>query len=258
MDLLAASGQRLPPELLPEILHLGLENRAFFTQLEPTLGPLGHWLARQHFRWSALLTDPQADWFTASFTERQRLLLAARRHRPLVGLAWLEATWSQDPPGQRAKFLETFACGLSLPDEPLLQRAVADKNEVVRLVARRLLDLLPLPPVERLRLATAGQLDDLPSSVQRDLWPETARFALWSLPLFQANMLANAWPGVLTQLAQQDFALLTNYFEQVAKGIAYQGDLATLETALAAQTPPCRPPPVKYWPMYWLSGGKWR
>ncbi|MEO6038821.1 MAG: hypothetical protein ABIQ93_10440, partial [Saprospiraceae bacterium] len=44
---LEKTGQRLPPEILPEVLHKGLENRLLFANLEPLLGPVGHWLARQ-------------------------------------------------------------------------------------------------------------------------------------------------------------------------------------------------------------------
>ena len=243
LDLLVTSGQRLPPELLPELLQTGLDNRALFAQLEPALGPVGHWLARQHLRWQALLTDAQADWFTASFAERQRLLLAARRRRPLVGLAWLEATWKQDTSGQQAKFLESFVCGLSPHDEPLLQQAATDRNEAVRTVARRLLHLLSLSPAEQLRLATAVRPEDLPANVQRDLWPEAARFALLSRSLFSPKMLAGAWPELLGQMVHQDFPILTDHFEQVAKVICYQGDLATLEAALAAQTSQIPPAP---------------
>ncbi len=93
LELLTASNQRLPPELLPDLLHIGLDNKFFFKQLEPALGPLGKWLAQQHFRWRNLLTDAEEDWFTASFDERRRLLLTARQRKPLVALAWLEATW---------------------------------------------------------------------------------------------------------------------------------------------------------------------
>ena len=236
LALLTTSGQRLPPELLPDLLHIGLDNRAFFAQLEPALGPLGVWLARQHFRWQALLMDAQADWFTTSFAERQRLLLAARQRQPLVGLAWLEATWGQESSGHQAKFLETLACGLSPNDDALLQRAVTDKNEAVRTTARRLLQLLVLSPAERLQLATAVRPEDLPNAIQRDLWPEAARFALLSLPLFDPKMLADVWPGLLAQMAQQDLPILTNHFEQVAKGICYQGDLTRLEAGLAQQT----------------------
>jgi|GEM_PF-5718393 len=243
LHLLAASGQRLPPELLPDLLQIGLENKGLFVQLEPALGPLGIWLARQHFRWQTLLTDEQLDWFTASFAERQRLLLATRRRSPLVALAWLEATWGQETSGHQAKFLETFACGLSLNDEPLLLKAAADKNEIVRLVARRLLDFLPLKLTERLQLATAVRPEAFPPSVQRDLWPETARFGLLSLALFKPKMLVEVWPNLLTQMSQQDFPILTDHFEQVAKTICYQGDLVALEAALMRETGQIQPAP---------------
>ncbi len=243
LNLLTMSGRRLPPELLPDVLQIGLENKGLFVQMEPALGPLGIWLARQHFRWQALLTDQQLDWFTAAFAERQRLLLATRRQRPLVALAWLEATWGQETSGHQAKFLETFACGLSFNDEPLLLKAAADKNEMVRIVAHRLLDLLPLKLAERLQLATAVRPEEFPPSVQRDLWPETARFSLLSLSLFKPKMLAEVWPNLLTQMTQQDFPILTDHFEQVAKTICYQGNLAALETALAQQTAHIQPAP---------------
>ena len=236
IDLLAMSGQRLPPEVLPDILHKSLENRLLSGQLEALLGPVGHWLARQRLRWRALLPDPQADWFTASRADRQRLLLAMRRRSPLVALAWLEATWSQESSQQQVKFLETLAYGLSSFDEPLLRRATADKQEAVRITALRLLDLLPLSPAEILRLATARQPDYIPATGPPERWPEPARLALLTSSSFPPALLAGVWPGLLAQLSSP--ALSAAGFtavEQVAKIVAYLAELSSLEADLQQQ-----------------------
>ncbi len=236
IDLLAHSGQRLPPEILPDILRKSLENRLLPGQLEALLGPVGHWLARQHFRWRALLPDPQADWFTASRADRQRLLLAMRRRSPLVALAWLEATWSQESSQQQVKFLETLAHGLSSFDEPLLRRAAVDKTETVRLTALRLLDVLQLSPADLLRLATARQPDYFPDPVPPARWPEPARLALLTAPSFPPVLLAGVWPGLLAQLSSP--ALSAAGFtavEQVAKIVAYLAELSSLEAGLQQQ-----------------------
>ncbi len=112
---------------------------------------------------------------------------------------------------------------------------MADKSESVRLVAHRLLDLLPLTLAAQLQVAIAAKPEDLPKSVQRELWPEQARFALLSLSLFKAKMLADVWPTVLERAVQYDFPMLSSYFEQVAKPLAYQGDYLLLESILAKQ-----------------------
>ena len=236
--LLTHTGQRLPPEILPEILRQGLESRTLFDSLEPLLGPVGYWLARQHLRWRALLPDPQADWFTASFTDRLRLLTATRRRSsPLVGLAWLEATWQQETGTHRSKFLAALADGLSPFDEPLLRRAAADKHDAVRMAALRLLDLLHLSPAEIVRMATARCPEYFPDPIQRDHWPEAARLDLLSTPLCPSQLLTGVWPGLLRQLAALDRATPgLPALEEVAKMVGYLGDLAALEAGLREQS----------------------
>ncbi len=242
IDLLARSGQRLPPEILPDVLHKGLENTLLPGQLEALLGPVGHWLARQHFRWRALLPDPQADWFTAAQGDRQRLLLAMRRRSPLVALAWLEATWAQESKQHQVKFLETLAAGLSPFDEPLLRRAAADKQEAVRITALRLLDLLPLSPADRLRLATARQPDYFPAQVPPERWPESARLALLTAPAFPPDLLASVWPGLLAQLGSPALSSAgLAEVERVANRVAYLADLSSLEAGLQDRGAPLHP-----------------
>lgn len=229
-DLLTQTNQRVPPEILPDILHKGLENRALFVHWEPLLGPVGQWLARQHLRWAALLPDPQADWFTGSFADRQRLLLEKRRRNPLMAMTWLAATWRQETSPHQFRFLEILLHGLSAMDESLLQLAATDKKDPVRLAALRLLDLVNLPNAEILRLATARQPDYFPAGVQREHWPKTARQALLSASIFSADLLAGVWPGLLQQLTSLDRAMPGWLeVEEVAVLIAYQGDLPALE-----------------------------
>ncbi len=233
IDLLLPSGQRLPPEILPDMLHKGLDNRMLFSQLEPLLGPLGHWLAQQHLRWRAFLTDPQADWFTASFETRLRLLRLKRRQHPLAALAWLEATWAQESSAHQLHFLETLVVGLSAFDAPLLQRAATDKKEPVRLAALRLLELLPLTMAERLQLATALHPDYFPAAVVKEHWPKTARRALLSAAPFPPALLNDAWLGLLGQLAGLDRSA-PGFFdlEEMLGLLVYQSDLAGKEAAL--------------------------
>ncbi len=233
VDLLIQSGQRLPPEMLPDILHKGLDNKTMFSQLEPLLGPVGHWLAQQHFRWRTLLSDPLADWFTAGFEARLRLLRAKRRQSPLVALAWLEATWAQESSAHQLHFLEALVHGLSAFDEPLLQRAAADKKDTVRLAALRLLDLLRLSPAERLQLATAKHADLFPAGVPTDHWPKTARLALLTAAPFPPAMLNDVWLLLLGQLAGMDRST-PGFFdlEEMLRLLAYQGGLTGKETGL--------------------------
>ncbi|MEO6758986.1 MAG: DUF5691 domain-containing protein [Saprospiraceae bacterium] len=241
-ELLEKSGQRIPPEMLPELLHKGLDDRAVFQNLEPLLGPVGRWLAAQHFRWRSLLPDPAADWFRGGFDDRLRLLLAARRRSPLAGLAWLEATWDQESSTQQLKFLETLIHGLSDFDVPLLQRAARDKKEAVRQAALRLLDLRRLSPPEVLRLVMARQAADFPAGVEPASWPKVSRLALLGSPVLPGAQLAGQWPALLAQLAIQDrYTPVFAETSELARLIAYRGNLPDLEAAFPTsqlQLPP--------------------
>ena len=143
LTLLAQKKLQLPPELLPALLEKAVRDNAVSENLRLALGPRGTWLARQHPDWNALLQSDEADWFTAAFAERKRLLTTTRARNPLLALAWLEKTWPEEKADHKLQFIEILQNRLSPADEDLLEKASADKSRELRRAALQLLMLLP-------------------------------------------------------------------------------------------------------------------
>lgn len=138
------SGSVLPPQWIPPIFEaLPAEMR---TEYAPVFGQRIHWLASQDARWKidgAAQECNESDWLTGSVTERAALLRRVRRSDAGAGRAWLEGTWSTDPPEAREAFLRALKVNLSSADEPFLERALDDKRKSVRLAAMENLARLP-------------------------------------------------------------------------------------------------------------------
>lgn len=147
LGLIKAHGYRLPPELLPDLLDQCMQQPDVATRMMPLMGERGRWLARQNVRWAPLSLDMEtADWFTASFAARRRLLADTRQRNPMLATAWLEKTWAEEKADDKVAFLQLLEVLLSELDLDLLERAFQDKNREVRLAALGLLVRLPDSP----------------------------------------------------------------------------------------------------------------
>lgn len=143
LALLAKYNLQIAPEYLPELLDRAAREPAFWEKLRPMAGTRGAWLAAQNPLWEHLYEVPATDWWTADFKTRLQLLQEARRHRPLVALAWLEKTWAEESEAHKAHFLETLHIGLSGFDEAFLERVYTSKSKHLRYSAALLLAMLP-------------------------------------------------------------------------------------------------------------------
>jgi hypothetical protein len=115
-------------------------------EYKSVLGPDAAWLARQNPAWSFLApseTPSEERWNDGSFEERRAELAALRALDPARARQWIESTWKVDPPDAREEFIRTLLIGLSIEDEPLLERALDDKRKGVRAAAAHCLSLLP-------------------------------------------------------------------------------------------------------------------
>ncbi|MEV6343868.1 SWIM zinc finger family protein [Actinoplanes sp. NPDC051851] len=147
---LAAAADRggvVPPVTLPALLDAGRRNTTVRAEIARVAGRRGSWLAGRRADWRWLLDEaapaPGTDWPTASGAERLGHLTALRRTDPARGRELLTGTWAEESSEDRARFLGTFADGLSLADEPLLESALDDRRREVRETASGLLRQLP-------------------------------------------------------------------------------------------------------------------
>ena len=150
LRLAAARGLRIPPLALPAALDAGRRSPELRALIPPVLGGRGRWLAAQNPEWGYAVGATEADdagvarrWETGTLQERSALLARLRQSDPARARELLAATWAQEPPKERAAFIETLAEGLSDADEPFLEAALDDKRKDVRRPAAELLARLP-------------------------------------------------------------------------------------------------------------------
>jgi hypothetical protein len=146
--LLARTGRRPPDALVPALLGKATYHAELRDVLRPVLGPLAGWLAVANpaWNWAGAAAAPppgQGDWTTAGRQARLDLLEQARRRDPATGRDLVGQTWATDSHQDRAAFVAALAVGLSADDEPLLDRALADRRGEVRRAAAGLLARLP-------------------------------------------------------------------------------------------------------------------
>ncbi|MEV6301490.1 SWIM zinc finger family protein [Actinoplanes sp. NPDC051861] len=186
LDAAAERGGLIPPAMLPDLLEAGRRNTTIRAELARVAGRRGAWLAGQRPDWRWLLDEAIAvdvsDWHTATSAERLSHLAALRRSDPDRARELLEEAWKTEPSENRARFLGTFATGLSLRDEPLLENALDDRRKEVREAALELLRHLPGAGLGRrmavrahaaVRLLPPGRLiveppEELDDSLRRD------------------------------------------------------------------------------------------
>ena len=144
LGLCRAGGQRVPAVSLPELL----DHARVHPELQDLLPPVGGerlpWLAAQNPAWELLAPgDPFASFATGRRDQRARALRTIRRQDPGRGRDLLSETWDAEGADARAALLPALAEGLSLADEPLLERAIGDARKEVREEGLRLIRHLP-------------------------------------------------------------------------------------------------------------------
>lgn len=141
-------GRRLPHGLLVQALELGRQSAALRHWLTPVLGERGRWLAALNPQWSYAsgvqeTADPEQIWQEGSIDQRVALLHGERTADPAKARARLEASLKELSAKERAPMVMVLETGLSLDDEPLLEKLLGDRSKEVRENAARLLSRLP-------------------------------------------------------------------------------------------------------------------
>lgn len=143
-DGIQKAGKTVPPEALPALLQRAAKAPQSAEKILALCGSRGAWLAAQVPQWQKLYAKPGPDaWSHASPEERIPILRYLRASRPGEGLKLLLSTWEEDGQRERQVLLKELQTGLSLADEPFLERCLDDKRQEVRRIAAGLLALLP-------------------------------------------------------------------------------------------------------------------
>jgi hypothetical protein len=139
----AAAGVRPAPELIPALLDAAVRRSELRPAVAAAAGPRGTWLAAHRPEWAFTAPDPEQTWAAGDRAERRALLAALRAEDPARARALLESSWDDESADDKAAFVPTLATGLTHDDEPLLERALADRRKPVRRAAAELLWALP-------------------------------------------------------------------------------------------------------------------
>ncbi len=142
-EILIKNKKCLPPEHLPALLNRP-DRKKWKPFLEKTLSASGRWFLSQHPIWRKWVEKPEGDWLTGTREERLQLMAWMRRCDPEAGLQLLQSTWKEESPADKKAFLqEVLQAGLSMSDEPFLERCLDDRRQEVRAVAAEALQNLP-------------------------------------------------------------------------------------------------------------------
>ena len=142
------AGLRLPHGLLVSALNQGRQSTELREWLLPVLGERGRWLATQNPQWAYAAgvqetANAEQIWQEGSVAQRVSLLEAERETDPATARARLEASLKELNAKERAPMVAALHAGLSMDDEPLLEKLLADRSKEVRENAAQLLTRLP-------------------------------------------------------------------------------------------------------------------
>jgi Family of unknown function (DUF5691) len=192
--LAARDPARRPPDmLLPALPTAAVSRPELRAGLLPVLGPLAGWLARRNDEWAWARRasagpgsgDDASAWETGAIDDRRALLARLRVADPAAGRDLVAATWATDPYRDRAAFMALLATGLSLDDEPLAERALADRRAEVRRAGADLLARLPGSRYAQRAAARAA------AAVRVERQPLRQRLTLTVPPAATPEMLAD-------------------------------------------------------------------
>ncbi len=163
LTLLDEAGMRAPDRLLPGVLARGVKIPRLRPLLLPVIGERGRWLASLNPAWRYAAVDP-ADFEQLRATWRDdpagRPFLATtmRRRDPALARRLIESTWRAESELIRRDLLAALEIGLSMGDEPFLERALDDRDAQVRRKAADLLAHLPQSRLVARMEAAAGDI----------------------------------------------------------------------------------------------------
>ena len=147
LDRLRLAGLRLPPALLPDVLNV--EQKELRSTVAAVLGKRGRWLATLNPEWGGTeagehgAESDETVWEEGALPERLDALRRVRGRDANRGRLLVEDAWKSEKAEARVAFVEALDDGISLHDEPFLERALDDRSVRVREAAAALLARLP-------------------------------------------------------------------------------------------------------------------
>lgn len=166
LERMDSAGQRVPDILLPQILEHGAKVSRLRPLLLPLIGERGRWLSALNPAWGYAAVDLRDSrslrlaW-EADPPGRVALAQFIRRHDPPLALRLIRSSWANEPDTVRRDLVAALERGLSMADEPFLERALDDRFAHARQKAALLLTNLPGSRLVQRMTAGAGSVMSL-------------------------------------------------------------------------------------------------
>ncbi|MFN8523375.1 MAG: DUF5691 domain-containing protein [Chloroflexota bacterium] len=201
----------LPPSLIPPVLSACGNIRSLRGPLGQVVGERGRWLAQLNTAWRWLLARDRDEetWNDATTGIRADWLTSLRGADPEQARHRLLQVWPNENSADRAMLVATLATGLSIADEPDLERLLDDRSEVVRTEVATL-----LASIDGSRLA-ARERERARAwiRVERSVWRKVA--LSFSLPRSRDNELARDGYAATRGKAGVGAAMLTQCLQRL-------------------------------------------
>ncbi|MBL7726810.1 MAG: hypothetical protein JNM68_03945, partial [Dinghuibacter sp.] len=138
------AGRIAPPALIPQLLHIGAQNKAWRPAISSCCGKRGEWLALFNEAWnfSAPVTGNDT-WQTGSADNRKSFLHETRQNNPEQAIALLQQTWATEDAATKTMFLQILTEKVSQTDIPFLEQCLTEKSKKVKEEAIALLKRIP-------------------------------------------------------------------------------------------------------------------
>ncbi len=144
----AKQKRRVAPRFLPALFARAMKEPELWPTLIQVMGERGRWLAAQNSDWNSQSIShakpiEESAFQTGAKDERLACLRQVRLVEPARARGWLQASWAEEKPEDRAAFLEILLLNVSMEDESFLLQALTDRRREVREIAQEGLSRLP-------------------------------------------------------------------------------------------------------------------
>ena len=180
----ALNNQLVPPELLPALFDIAVQQKHLRSLVESCGGNRGKWLSKFNKAW--IYTEATTDnelWQTGTLEQRKQILGKMRAVDATTAREWLQQTWQQENAATKQALLEELTTNLSAEDVAWLESLATDKSLKVKEKAQRLLRLIPASSIIK------KYAEVLRASIY--LRKEKALFGLTSKTVLHVNLVSD-------------------------------------------------------------------
>jgi hypothetical protein len=136
------------PELVPVLLHAGVQYKTLRTLATTCCGKRGEWLSKFNNEWYFPTNAGNEElWQTGSPDQRKAVLQQLRQTNPAQARNWLQQTWPQEDANTKQELLSLLATNIGEEDISFLESLESEKSKKVKELALRLLKQIPGSPV---------------------------------------------------------------------------------------------------------------